>query len=78
MAKFTEDSDKLVPNIQRLLNDAIKHYYPDYNCNIEIERDELNPADYSMIISITNEYGIPVVQLDRIIRDKSGLFKFKH
>ncbi len=26
MAKYTEDSDKLVPNINRLLNEAIGHY----------------------------------------------------
>lgn len=77
-AQFTEQSDQLVPNIQRHLNDAIKHYYPDYSCNIQIERDELNPADYSMIISIVNEFGMPVIQLDRIRRDKSGLFKFKY
>lgn len=77
MAKYTEDSDKLVPNISRLLNEAIGHYYPGYKCNVAIERDEANPANYSMIISVTNEYGIPVVQLDRIIKDSSGLFKFK-
>ena len=78
MAQYTEDSDKLVPAIQTRLNEAIKHYYPGYSCNIDIERDELNPADYSMIISIINEYGIPVIQLDRIRRDSSGLFKFKY
>jgi hypothetical protein len=78
MAQYTEDSDKLVPAIQAKLNEAISHYYPGYSCSIEIERDEFNPADYSMIISITNEYGIPVVQLDRIKRDTSGLFKFVH
>ena len=77
MAKYTEDSDKLVPNISRLLNEAIGHYYQGYKCNVAVERDEANPANYSMIISVTNEYGIPVVQLDRIIKDSSGLFKFK-
>lgn len=77
MAKYTEDSDKLVPNINRLLNEAIGHYYQGYKCNVAVERDEANPANYSMIISVTNEYGIPVVQLDRIIKDSSGLFKFK-
>ena len=77
MAKYTEDSDKLVPNISRLLNEAIGHYYQGYKCNVAVERDEANPANYSMIISVTNEYGIPVVQLDRIINDSSGLFKFK-
>ena len=78
VAQYTEDSDQLVPAIQSRLNEAIGHYYPGYSCNIEVERDELNPTEYSMIISIINEYGVPVIQLDRIRRDTSGLFKFKH
>lgn len=77
MAKYTEDSSDLVPNIKRLLNEAIKHYYPSYSCEIKVVRDEVNPADYSMEISIVNEFNIPVIQLDRITRDKSGTFKFR-
>lgn len=78
MAKYTENSYELVPRIREMLNTAINHYYPNYSCNIDVERDEKNPTEYSMVISIVNEFGQPVVQLDRIKHDRSGLFKFQH
>lgn len=74
MAKYTESSDTLVPALQQKINDAIHHYYPDYHCDIKVIRDDPENPDYTMDISVKNGYGELVIQLDRVKKDKSGLF----
>ena len=74
MAKYTEDSDKLVPALQQQINDAIHHYYPEYHCEIKVIREDPNNPDYIMDISIRNSFNELVIQLDRVKKDKTGLF----
>ena len=74
MAQFTEDSSKLVPNLQQMINEAIHHYYPDYHCDIKVIREDENNPDYSMDIFILNSFNEVVIQLDRVKKDKTGLF----
>ena len=74
MAKYTENSGVLVPELQKQINDAIHHYYPDYHCEIKVIRDDPENPNYDMDISIKNGYNELVIQLDRIRKDQSGLF----
>ena len=74
MAKYTEDSNQLVPALQSMINEAVHHYYPDYNCEIKVIRDDPNNPNYSMDIFIKNSFGQVVIQLDRVRKDTSGLF----
>ena len=74
MAKYTEDSGTLVPALQQKINEAVHHYYPDYHCEIKVIRDDPTNPDYSMDILIKNSYNELVIQLDRVKKDKSGLF----
>lgn len=74
MAKYTEDSQKLVPALQSKINEAVHHYYPHYHCDISVIRENPNDPDYYLDISIKNSYGEVVLQLDRVKKDRSGLF----
>ena len=74
MAKYTEDSGTLVPALKEKINEAIHHYYPDYYCDIKVIRDDPSNPDYVMDIAIKNSYGELVIQLDRVKKDKTGLF----
>jgi len=78
MAKYTEDSSKLVPGIQQLLNEAIHHYYPEYTCDIKVIPDENDPTCYTMDLRIIDSIGNPVIQMERIKKDHSGLFVLAH
>lgn len=74
MAKYTENSDVLVPALQQKINDAVHHYYPEYYCDIEVIRENPNDPDYYLDIAIKNSFGELVLQLDRVKKDHSGLF----
>ena len=74
MAQYTENDAQLVPALQKKINEAVQHYYPDYYCEINVVREDPADPNYIMDIAIKNSYGELVIQLDRVKKDQSGLF----
>ena len=78
MAANTEDRNKLVPALQQYLNQVIHNFYPDYSCTLETHDHNNDPLVYDIDIYIRDGLGNIVIQLDRLRKDKSGLFILKN
>ena len=74
MAKYTEDSRILVPQLQEYINESVHKYYPEYNCTIKVIRDSENEANYTMDIFIQDSIGNLVLDVGKVRKDDSGLF----